>query len=178
MCVCVCVLQYYNIITLDYDPDTANEIYSWPHKANFVHTTNSNLVIFDSFVGFSLQKNKTVQKLFLLNSRVIFKAGVLINKFYCACFLLLFSVLKKHTVSMLAYCNKIQVLPKVFFFRKYFHTKFLAKDCIRPGLIWGRALWSNLWTGRSDFESFIASSFTDFFRGYIELFHFHDTSGA
>ena len=140
MCVCVCVLQYYNIITLDYDPDTANEIYSWPHKANFVHTTNSNLVIFDSFVGFSLQKNKTVQKLFLLNSRVIFKAGVLINKFYCACFLLLFSVLKKHTVSMLAYCNKIQVLPKVFFFRKYFHTKFLAKDCIRPGLIWGRAL--------------------------------------
>lgn len=91
MYICVCVLQY-NIITLDYDPDTANEIYSWAHKANFVHTTNSNLIIFNSFVDFSLQKNKTVQKLFLLNSRVIFKAGFLINKFYCTCFLLLFSV--------------------------------------------------------------------------------------
>lgn len=40
-----------------------------------------------------------------------------------------FFFLKKNIVRVLAYCNKVQVLPMVFFIRNYLHAEFLAKYC-------------------------------------------------
>lgn len=47
---------------------------------------------FYSLVDFSKHIKNLGQKLFPSNSGVIFKAGILVNELYCACFLKLFPV--------------------------------------------------------------------------------------